>query len=282
MLKITNGSDKVKNKVIKKTFIKYVLSGAVVAVAYFAWQTLLMRCEIGVTAIGAGIIFAVILILSCVMAAKTAKGSKVYIFDMDGTLVDSVYALENSTKAFLDDMGVISPDNIVEIITPLGYEGAAKYIKSLGVDKTVDELLKLMKNSMIKEYESKIPAKPHAVKLLKRLHDEGNTLCVLTASPHFLLDPCFKRLGIYNLFEHVWSTDDFGLAKSDVKIYHEAAKLLGVIAADCTFVDDNIINIRTAKEAGLTTVAVYDVTSENSAEELKKIADKYIYSFEEF
>ena len=271
-----------KNKFIKKTFIKSVLTGAAVALAYFVWEVLLMRNNIGMTAVFAGVLFAVVLILSCVMAMRVSKRSKTYIFDMDGTLVDSVYALEDGTKKFLDAMDVKYPDNIVEIITPLGYTGAAKYIQSLGVDRTVDELTKLMKDSMIDEYKNHIPAKPHAVNLLKRLHDEGHTLAVLTASPHFLLDPCFKRLGIYDLFDYVWSTDDFGLAKSDTKIYHEAAKILGVKAEDCTFIDDNIINIRTAKEAGLHTVAVYDVTSKNNEAELKQIAEKYIYSFKEF
>lgn len=270
-----------KNKFIKNKFIKTVLSGAGVALAYFIWQVFFMRNNVGMTAVFAAVIFAVILTMACIFAMQAAKNGKTYIFDMDGTLVDSVYALEDGTKKFLDAMEIEYPDNIVEIITPLGYTGAAKYIQSLGVDRTVDELTKMMKNSMIDEYENHIPAKPHAINLLKRLRDEGHTLAVLTASPHFLLDPCFKRLGIYDLFDYVWSTDDFGLTKSDTKIYHEAAKILGVKAEDCTFFDDNINNIRTAKEAGLHTVAVYDVTSKNSEDELKKIAEKYIYSFKE-
>ncbi len=206
---------------------------------------------------------------------------KAYIFDMDGTLIDSVYALEKATKSFLEGKGIVYPDNIVEIITPLGYEGAAKYLQSLGLDMPVDVITEGMKNSMIGEYQNNIPAKPFAVELLKKLHSEGKILCVLTASPHFLTDPCLKRLGIDGLFTHIWSTDDFGLIKSDERIYHEVARQIGLDISDCVFVDDNIINISTASKTGIGTVAVYDITSAASVDEMKKIADRYIYSFDE-
>lgn len=270
-----------KNKFTLKLFMRSVLAGAGVALAFFAWQALIMRWDIKTTAIFAGVLFAIVFILSCAFAISTVLKKGAYIFDMDGTLVDSVYALENGTKGFLDEMGVKYPDNIVEIITPLGYEGAAKYIQSLGVDKPVEELTQMMKDAMLEEYEKHIPAKPFAAEVIKRLHSEGHTLCLLTASPHFLITPCFKRLGLYDMFDHIWSTDDFGLAKSDTKIYHEVSERINVPIGLCTFVDDNLINIRTAKEAGMRTVAVYDSTSAASAEELKRTAEKYIYTFEE-
>lgn len=208
--------------------------------------------------------------------------TKAYIFDMDGTLIDSVYALDQSTRAFLDPLGIDYPDNIVEIITPLGYTGAAEYIQSLGVNLPVDTLTAVMKEGMIKEYVESIPAKPFAIEVLKKLHSEGHKLCILSASPHFLIDPCVKRLDMEKYFDFIWSTDDLGLKKSEEKIYTEVAKFLGFDTCDCVFVDDNLTNIKTAKAAGMQTIAVYDLTSAGSADEMKKVADRYIYSFEEF
>ncbi|MBQ4150432.1 MAG: HAD family hydrolase [Clostridia bacterium] len=208
--------------------------------------------------------------------------TKAYIFDMDGTLIDSVYALDKSVRTFLDPLQIDYPDNIVEIITPLGYTGAAEYIQSLGVDMEVDKLTTLMKEGMINEYVESIPAKPFAIDVLKKLSDEGKKLCILSASPHFLIDPCVKRLDMEKYFDSIWSTDDFCLKKSDTKIYIEAAKKLGFDVNDCVFVDDNLTNIKTAKAAGMKAIGVYDLTSAASAEEMKKIADRYIYSFDEF
>ncbi len=206
---------------------------------------------------------------------------KAYIFDMDGVLIDSVYSLDRSVRGFLDPTGIDYPENIIEIITPLGYEGAAKYIQSLGVDKTVDELTAIMTEGMEKEYVQSIPTKAHVVEVLEKLHANGYKLCILSASPHFLIDPCIKRLDIERYFDFVWSTDDFALIKSNPQIYSEAAKLLGLDERECAFADDNLTNIKAAKAAGMYTIAVYDLVNAVHTDEMKKEADKYIHSFEE-
>lgn len=269
-------------KDIKKRFLKSILISLLVALSFFAWQFFIMRLDIVYTLIASAILFAVLLGISVFFAFDAKRAKHAYIFDMDGTLIDSVYALDNGTKNYLDSLGLSYPENIVEIITPLGYEGAAKYLQSLGVDLPVEEITQKMKDSMLDEYKTSVPAKPYALDTVKRLHDEGHTVCLLTASPHFLIEPCFERLGFAEFFDHIWSTDDFGLAKSNVMIYHDVAKKLGRHISDCTFIDDNINNIRTAKKAGMHTVAIYDETSKNSIDELKATAEKYIYSFEEF
>lgn len=269
-------------KKIKNAFIKSILISLLVAVLFFLWQTFLMRLELAYTLIASIIMFVILSGIALVIMIKAKNAKHAYIFDMDGTLVDSVYALEHGTKDYLDSLGLKYPHNIIEIITPLGYEGAAKYLQKLGVDLPTDEITKIMKDSMLEAYETSVPAKPHAKELLKELKSNGHTVCLLTASPHFLIAPCFERLCLTPLFDHIWSTDDFGMAKSNVMIYHEVAKKLGKYIGDCTFVDDNINNIKAAKKAGMHTVAIYDEASKASESELKDIAEKYIYSFDEF
>ena len=90
---------------------------------------------------------------------------KAYIFDMDGTLIDSVHSLDRSVKTSLDEKGIAYPETIVEIITPLGYEGAARYLQGLGLDMTVEEIMQGMKESMIYDYQNTIPLKAYAKNL---------------------------------------------------------------------------------------------------------------------
>ena len=119
------------------------------------------------------------------------------------------------------------------------------------------------------------------ISVLQQLKAQGAGLNVLTASPHITLDACLKRLGIFDLFENVWSSDDFGMTKSQPEIYKEAARRIGVSVEEAAFFDDNIGALQTAKAAGMYTVGVYDASGKDFMQQMKETADLYINSFEE-
>lgn len=172
------------------------------------------------------------------------------------------------------------PDNIIEIITPLGNIGAAKYfIENLDMPLSIEEMMLQMDEFAYPEYRDNIVLKPGVLDYLTMLKEHDCTLHVLTASPHKMLDPCLKRNGIYDLFHNVWSIDDFGLSKSDVRIYKEAVSKIGSKESETLFFDDNIVAIKTAKQAGLCTVAVFDESAKGFTGELKRVSDRYIESF---
>ena len=77
-----------------------------------------------------------------------------YIFDFDGTLVDSMPTYASVMKTILDENGISYGDDIVKIITPLGYLGTAKYFRTLGIDINEDKLVSTMKTYAINEYEN--------------------------------------------------------------------------------------------------------------------------------
>ncbi len=204
-----------------------------------------------------------------------------YIFDMDGTLIDSMDAFGGAMIRFLEDNNIEYPSDIVKIITPLGFKGSAEYFITLGCKKSVPEMLLDFTNYMIEPYKNTIPEKEGVTKTLLRLKNEGHSLNVLTASPHVTLDPCLKRLGLFDLFENVWSCDDFGIPKSEPEIYIEAAKRLNADVSDCIFIDDNVNAVKTAKTAGMHAWGIYDKSSDDYIEEMKKISERYIYTFDE-
>ena len=204
-----------------------------------------------------------------------------YIFDMDGTLIDSMDAFGGAMIKFLEDNNIEYPSDIVKIITPLGFKGSAEYFLTLGSKKSVPEMLEDFKNYMIEPYTKTIPEKEGVTETLLRLKKEGHSLNVLTASPHVTLDPCLKRLGLYELFENVWSCDDFGIPKSNPEIYIEAAKRLGTDVTNCIFIDDNVNAVKTAKAAGMHSWGIFDKSSEDYVDEMKEISEKYIYTFSE-
>ena len=136
-------------------------------------------------------------------------------------------------------------------------------------------------SQVVNEYSYHIPAKSFVKETLIRLKNGGNSLNVLTASPHTMLDVCLKRLDMYDLFDNVWSCDDFGLTKDNCEIYLNAARRLNTSVEKCCFIDDNINAVSAAKKAGMTAIGIYDRSSDTLVDRMKKISDRYIYDFRE-
>lgn len=210
------------------------------------------------------------------------KTMNTYLFDFDGTLVDSMPTFISAMLRILDENNIHYGADIVKIITPLGVNGTAEYyINNLGLKKPKDEVIALMKEYMCDAYFNTIPAKENVIETLIELKKRGNSLNVLTASPHLTLDACLKRLNMYDLFDNVWSCDDFNTTKANPKIYKMAAERLNVSVSDVLFLDDNLNADQTAKEAGMLVCGVYDESSKDYVEQMKAANDFYIYNFDE-
>ena len=204
-----------------------------------------------------------------------------YLFDFDGTLVDSMPTFASIMQGILDEHHIAYGDDLIKIVTPLGLHDSAVYYTQLGVPLSKDEILSRMQERMLDAYTYRIPAKENVIPILQELKKRGCSLNVLTASPHMTMDPCLKRLGVDGLFAIIWSCDDFGMTKSQPDIYKEAAGRIGVAVEDCVFFDDNIGALQTAKAAGMHTVGVFDPTGEDFAKQMKLTAERYILTFAE-
>lgn len=206
---------------------------------------------------------------------------KTYLFDFDGTLVNSMPTFVSVMLRILKENNIKYEKDIVKTITPLGYGGTAKYFIDLGLNMSFDSLIKMMNDYAKVEYDTVVKAKESVKETLTILKEKGYSLNVLTASPHNILDDCLKRLELYDLFTNVWSCDDFNTTKADPNIYLMAAEKLGVGISEVLFFDDNIGALSTAKKSGMKTCGVYDDTSKDYIEDIKSITDKYIYTFNE-
>ncbi len=212
------------------------------------------------------------------MSALNEKlADKIYLFDLDGTLANSMPTAVQIVLSFLDERGISYPDDIVQILTPLGFNGAAEYYsKQLGVPLSPEKIFEWFGKKLALAYATEIPLKERVAETLNALKERGVKMCVLTASPHLFTDACLKRTGVYDLFESVWSAEDFGLLKGDTKLYEAVAKKLNVHPSDLVMIDDALNVIKTAKAAGLATVGVYDSYSVKEEAEMLQTADRYV------
>ena len=206
---------------------------------------------------------------------------KIYLFDFDGTLVDSMPSYISVMLRILDDENIKYGNDIIKTITPLGFKGTAEYYQKLGVSLSIEELGRKLGAYAIHEYTYNIPAKKNVETALRTLKAAGASLNVLTASPHITLDLCLKRLGLFDMFDNVWSCDDFGTTKADPEIYRSAAKKLGCDVSEVVFLDDNYNALMTARSAGMRIYGVYDSSSEEDTDDIKAISERYISDFSE-
>lgn len=205
-----------------------------------------------------------------------------YLFDFDGTLVDSMPTFCSCMLRVLDENNIGYGADIMKIITPLGLNGTAEYfINTMKLQMPKEQIMLLMQEYMFDAYAHTIPAKANVISVLKALKEKGASLNVLTASPHITLDACLKRLGIWELFDNIWSCDDFETTKANPQIYRMAAERLHTTVENVLFLDDNLNADLTAKSAGMLVCGVYDESSADYVEQMKAATDFYIYDFEE-
>ena len=207
--------------------------------------------------------------------------NQIEIFDLDGTLVDSMPRYAAGILKVLDDEGIPYGEDIIGILTPLGYTKSAEYYQTLGVPGTVEEIVRRIENNLVEQYANHIFLKPGVGDYLRKRKAEGARLFVLTASPHIVTDICLKHNGVYDLFDTVWSVEDFGIPKGDVAVYEAVAAHLGCTTGDMTFFDDNITAASTGAKAGCYTFGVNDRHSPEMADAMRAAVHRYIDSFEE-
>lgn len=204
----------------------------------------------------------------------------VLLFDFDGTLVNSMPCFSDTMYRVIKDTGLSYPENIIEILTPLGYRGSAEYIiNTLGAKDSIDSLVAKMHSYAYAGYAEDIMLKDGVKDFLFSLKDAGYSLNVLTASPHKMLDVCLKRNGVFDLFDNVWSCEDFNTTKSDPQIYVSAAQRLKVDVGRVAFFDDNLHAVRTARDAGAFTFGVYDDSAQAFTDQLMASAHRYLTTF---
>lgn len=210
------------------------------------------------------------------------KAREIYVFDLDGTLVDSMPKYARGVLSILDEEGIAYAPDLIKLLTPMGNPRVADYyVHTLGVKDTVEHVIKRIVDKLVYEYTHEIYTKDGVREYLEALRGDGARLFVLTASPHISTDACLRHNGIFDWFETVWSVEDYGLTKSDTRIFYELARRIGCDPQDIHYFDDSPIALENAKAAGLRTYAVYDAQTDEEIATLKREHPTYVGSFTE-
>lgn len=204
------------------------------------------------------------------------------IFDLDGTVLDSMWVWTEIDKRFLGDRGFEVPQDYLEKIAPVGARKAAEYtIERFGLNERVEDIMNEWFDMALTAYETEVQCKPFVKEYFSKLEEEGVKLAVATSSDRKLIIPALERNGILDRFETIVTVDQVKRGKGFPDIYEKAAGDLGVTNEECIVFEDILAGIRGAKDGGFFAVGVYEGHSAYEHPEIKRLADKFIMSFEE-
>ncbi len=204
------------------------------------------------------------------------------IFDLDGTLLDSMGVWEEIDIAFLAKRSIaVSPD-YVEKVTPMGFLQAAEYtIERFHLNERAQDIIAEWGQMSVDAYGSRITLKPYAKEYLEQLRAKGIKLAVATALTPALYEPALQNNGILEYFEAFASLSEVSRGKGFPDIYLLAASRLGLQPEACMVFEDILNGINGAKAGGFLTCGVYDRYSSQDKEKIAVCADWYIMSFKE-
>lgn len=202
-----------------------------------------------------------------------------YIFDFDGTLVDSMSLWSDMVISYLDEQGINYPSDLIRRVNTMGAVDGIRYISTLDERLNAEDMIKVFGEKTLYQYANVIGAKAGVIEFLNKIKESGAPIYMLTACNPLLLTPCSKRLGIYELFDGIYSTDDLCLDKKNPELYHRVLDMIGKLPEECLFFDDDINALKTAKSLGLKVYGVYDETSRDNESEIRSFADGYFYDF---
>jgi HAD superfamily hydrolase (TIGR01509 family) len=210
---------------------------------------------------------------------------KCIIFDVDGTLLDSMPMWNGITYDYPASKHIYNlPEGLPQIMNSKSLLQCAEYYKNvLGVPGTVESISKEIVDFAREGYRTRVPEKKGALRFVRKAHEKGIKLAIATASGMSGVIPALKRTGIFEYIDYKISCDEINTTKESPLIFLNCAEYFNLSPEDCIVAEDALYSVKTAKSAGFRVLVIKeDVHPDKDTEELKRIADYYADDFTEF
>ena len=201
------------------------------------------------------------------------------IFDVDGTLLDSMGVWDTIGEDYLRSLGYEPRENLNEKFRIMSIREAAEYyISEYGVPLSVEEICRQVNGWTERFYREEARLKPGAADFIKRLFDAGVKLVIATATDDFLVESALRRCGVMEYFSGLVTCTHVNQGKDRPDVYRAAMERIGTSREDTVVFEDSLKALRTARDDGFLTVGVCDRFEQDQAG-LRAMADHYISDY---
>lgn len=208
---------------------------------------------------------------------------KAAILDFDGTLMDSMPVWKHVGEDYLRLQGITPPDNLREVLKEMSLGQSTEYLRvTYHLPFTRAQIVDQIAAMVDHQFRHEVPLKPYARQFLERGHQAGMRFCIATASDRRVVEATLHRLGVDTYIDDIVTCIEVGHGKNEPHIFEEALIRLGVAKHECLVFEDALHAIRTAVDAGFTTIGVYDASASEDEQEISDTASDYIRSFAEW
>jgi HAD superfamily hydrolase (TIGR01509 family) len=202
------------------------------------------------------------------------------IFDIDGTILDSMPIWNDLGARYLATLSIKAEEDLGQILFPMTLEAAAGYVKDrYHLLQSEDEIVQAALDMIEKFYRYEVGLKPGVDVYLKGLHQKGIPMILATSGNRELATAALTRLGVLEYFQDLLTVSDYGTSKHEPDIYLKAAELLQVQPGECMVFEDVFYALQTAKNAGFLCAGVKDDASAEDWAQIRSIADCWIEDF---
>ena len=204
------------------------------------------------------------------------------IFDLDGTLIDSMWFWGDVAQRYLMSHGVTPRSRIREDIRSLNTtEEAQYYIDVYGIDLPLEEIMAGRDSMMLELLTTEVKIKKGVLDALNALQERGIKMCIATATDRGLVEPTLEHHRLNRYFDRVFTCTEEKTSKKSPDIFIRAVEYLGTDIGETLVVEDALYAMKTAKKAGFVVAGVYDKTSDDEQDEIKSICDYYWKTMDE-
>lgn len=204
------------------------------------------------------------------------------IFDLDGTLIDSMWVWDQIDIEYLSEKNLEVPKNLNDEIGHLSFNQVAVYFKErFKLKDSLDEIKQRWSDMAYYHYSTDIKLKEGVVEFLKFLKESNIKIGLATSNSRDLLEVVLKNNNIYDYFDAITITDEVSVGKHEPDVYLLAAKKLNVSPSECLVFEDIVQAIKGAKKAEMKVIGVADSRNLDDRDEIISLTDKFITNFNE-
>lgn len=205
---------------------------------------------------------------------------KAVIFDLDGTMTDSMWVWDEIDQEFFEREQMEMPPTLQKEIEGMSFTETATYFtKTFSLKYTVDELKQIWNDMAMEKYKHVVPLKPGILQFLEYLKENYYKIGIATSNSRLLLDAFLEARGLDSYIDAITTSCDVCKGKPAPDVYLETAKKLQVAPAECLVFEDIPMGIMAGKAAGMQVCAVEDKYSADMRSEKKELADYYITDY---